>query len=350
MRYNQSFFHAAAAPAGAAGQKGHPMGWIQKSLLALLVLGLLGSLLAGCNPSDQGTPGEAPEVLSIVVTSFPAYDWVMEILGDRREEAEVTLLLDSGVDLHSYQPTASDLVQLSTCDLFLYVGGESEAWAEDALAEVTNEKRAVISLLEVLGEGVREEELVEGMESQEEEEGPEADEHVWLSLRNASLFCGEIADQLAQLDPAGAETYAANADAYQAQLADLDRQYQQVVDQAQGDTLLFGDRFPFRYLVEDYGLSYYAAFSGCSAESEASFETIAFLADKVDALDLPAVLTLEGDSHPIAETIVATAQKQGVQILSMDSMQTITTQDLEGGASYLDRMTQNLAVLTAALG
>ena len=276
-----------------------------------------------------------------------------EILGDKADHAEVTMLLDNGVDLHSYQPTADDIIKISDCDLFLYVGGESDGWVEDALKEATNKEMQVINLLDVLGEQVKEEEVVEGMEAEEEEseneDEPEYDEHVWLSLKNAETLCNAITDALEEIDPANKDAYATNAASYLEKLAALDGEYQTVVDNAARKTVLFGDRFPFRYLVDDYGLSYYAAFAGCSAETEASFETISFLAQKVDELKLPCVLTIEGAKHKIAETIVQNTAEKNQSILTLDSMQGTTLKDVEKGTTYLSVMENNLNVLKQAL-
>ena len=183
----------------------------------------------------------------------------------------------------------------------------------------------------------------------EHEHEEEIDEHVWLSLRNAGKLVQVIADSLAEIDAANAGTYLANSAAYLEKLAALDAEYQKAVDSASIKTLLFGDRFPFRYLVDDYGLNYYAAFSGCSAESEASFQTIVFLAQKVDELGLHAVMTLENSLSRIAETVVSTSQAKDAKILSMDSMQSTTSNDVEAGVTYLSVMESNLQILKDAL-
>lgn len=296
------------------------------------------------------------ETLEIVTTIFPEYDWVREVLGDNLDQAEVTMLLDDGVDLHSYQPTAEDILKISDCDLFIYVGGESDEWVEGALKEAVNKDMKVINLLVVLGDTVKEEEVVEGMEAEEEgeeegegEEEPEYDEHVWLSIKNAAIFSQVIADTLAEIDPENADTYQNNAAAYGEKLSALDNEYQAAVDAATQKTLLFGDRFPFRYLVDDYGLSYYAAFVGCSTETEASFETITFLAGKVDELALNAVLTIEKSDQKIAKTIIENTENKNGQILTLDSMQSTTLEDALGGTTYLSVMENNLTVLREAL-
>ena len=322
-----------------------------KKFTALLLTFVL--FLSLCPVS--GLAEEAGKI-RVVTTIFPIYDWVREVAGDTGN-TEITLLLDSGVDLHSFQPSAQDILKVATCDLFIYVGGESDEWAEDALAEAVNPDMVVISLVEALGENAKAEEIVEGMQAEEEEEEgeegeeeeEEIDEHVWLSLRNAQVFTSAIADALAQKDSANADSYRANAEAYGAKLAALDAAYAGAVDSAAHKTLLFGDRFPFRYLTDDYGLAYYAAFAGCSAETEASFETVIFLAKKTDELQLPAVLTIEGKDHRIAETIIGSTADKNRKLLTLNSMQGTTANDIAQGATYLKIMEDNLAVLKEAL-
>lgn len=471
---------------------------------------------------------ESADKLDIVCTTFPQYDWVINVLGDRAADANVTMLLDNGVDLHSYQPTAADITKISTCDLFIYVGGESDTWVNDVLAAAENPDLTVVSMLASVE--AKEEELVEGMQETEhehededfteedvkdrqlsdfagdwqsvypyladgsltdmiadkaadngqseeetyayyengyatdvdrivvdgeaitfytgdtsvsaqyeaagfaiqekddgslsvryqyqavgetngapmyvqlndhghesgaaehfhiyfgddsfdallstdkfltyfpsnmtdtqiveemsahgqhhEEEEVEYDEHVWLSLRFAQTITTTIADALSALDPDGEDVYQSNAAAYTAQLAALDERYQTMVDSAARKTILFADRFPFRYLADDYGLTYYAAFVGCSAETEASFETVAFLAGKVDELQLPVVLVIEGATHEIAETVVSESQAKDAHILVMNSLQSVTSDDVANSVTYLAAMEDNLAALTEAL-
>ena len=322
---------------------------MKKILALLLALWIPAAVLSGCVPQDDSA---ASNKLNIVTTIFPAYDWVREILGDETDRAEITMLLDSGVDLHSYQPTVDDIVKISDCDLFLYVGGESDGWVDDALKNAPNKERKVIRLLDVLGDSAKAEETVEGMQEEEHdhEEEAEYDEHIWLSLKNAQVLVTAISEALQETDPARKDAYAANAAAYVEKLSALDGEYRAAVDSGKYKTLLFGDRFPFRYLADDYGLDYYAAFPGCSAETEASFETVSFLAGKMDALGLPCVLTIEGTQHKIAETIVQNTAQKNQQILTMDSMQTVTANDAASGVSYLSIMEKNLSVLKKALG
>ena len=322
---------------------------MKKILALLLALWIPAAVLSGCAPQDDSA---ASNKLNIVTTIFPTYDWVREILGAETDRAEITMLLDSGVDLHSYQPTVDDIVKISDCDLFLYVGGESDGWVDDALKNAPNKERKVIRLLDVLGDSAKAEETAEGMQEEEHdhEEEAEYDEHIWLSLKNAQVLVAAISEALQESDPARKDTYAANAAAYVEKLSALDGEYRAAVDSGKYKTLLFGDRFPFRYLADDYGLDYYAAFPGCSAETEASFETVSFLAGKMDALGLPCVLTIEGTQHKIAETIVQNTAQKNQQILTMDSMQAVTANDAASGVSYLSIMEKNLSVLKKALG
>ena len=321
-----------------------------------------------CFPDPAGTAAlagtdDTKDSVKIVATVFPIYDMAREIIGDTTGDsgdstvsAELTLLLSNGVDLHSYQPTVDDILTISNCDIFLYVGGESDAWVSDALSQAMNENMQVISMMDVLKDSVREEELVEGMEAGDEdddggdgEEDPEYDEHVWLSLRNAGAIVDALAEAFCEADPDGAELYQANAEAFRKELSELDGEYETVVEAGERDTLLFADRFPFRYLADDYGLNYYAAFSGCSAETEASFETIIFLAGKVDELGLPVILTIDGSDQSIAETVRNSTKTKDQEILVLDSMQSITKDDMGSGTTYLSVMEENLGVLKEAL-
>lgn len=301
-------------------------------------------VLSGCSAGTDTNDGK----LSVVVTIFAAYDWADEIIGDT--DADITMLLDDGVDMHSYQPTAQDIVKISECDVFIYVGGESDAWVEDALSNAVNEDMQAVNLMEALGDAVKEEEIIEGMQEEEEsEEETEYDEHVWLSLKNAEVLCGSIADALQAADPDNAETYTENLSDYLLQLDEMDEAYQAAVDQASVSTILFGDRFPFRYLTDDYGLTYYAAFPGCSAESEASFETITYLANKIDELGLKSILTIEGSDQSIAETIRDNTASKDQSVLTLNSMQSVTSDDISSGITYLSVMEENLEVLKTAL-
>ena len=307
---------------------------------------------AGCGASNTNT---GTGKIKIVTTIFPIYNWVKEIVGDN-DNVELTMLLDKGVDLHSFQPTADDIVKISACDMFIYVGGESDEWVEDALKEATNKNQVSVNLLNTLGSSVKEEEVKEGMEAEHEEEGeheheeePEYDEHVWLSVKNAKVLCEKISAELCKLDATNKEAYQSNTTKYTAKLDSLDKEYEAAVKNAGVKTVLFGDRFPFRYLVDDYGLDYYAAFVGCSAESEASFETIVFLAKKVDELGLKAICQIESSDGKIAKTIRDNTKSKNQEILTLDSLQSTTGEQAKSGKTYLSAMQSNLEVLKNAL-
>ncbi len=335
---------------------------MKKQLGIFTAMTALTATLYGCGADTAAAAGAeqntetAQDRLQIVTTIYPEYDWVMNVLGDQAANADVKMLLDNGVDLHSYQPSAQDIVTISDCDVFVYVGGESDNWVKDTLAEVQNTDMVVIDLMEAIGDNVKEEEIIEGMEAEEEEEeeggeeeGPEYDEHVWLSLKNAQVLCGTIADGLALADPANADAYHANADAYKAELSALDAEYQGVVDAASNKTLLFADRFPFRYMIEDYDLDYYAAFVGCSSETEASFETVMFLAGKTDELGLKNLLIIEGSDGKLADTVKNATETKDQQILTLNSLQSVSSTAAKDGISYLSVMRDNLEVLKQAL-
>ena len=318
-------------------------------LIVSILLALTTSAFAAKNADKNSSK------LKIVATIFPQYDWTREILGDKATNAELTLLVGNGVDLHSYQPSIQDIAKISTADIFIYVGGESDGWVKDALKNAKNKNMKVINLMEVLGDKVKEEEIIEGMQAEEEEEAEEKeeeleyDEHVWLSVRNAKLLCGEICKALCEKDAKNAAASKANYTAYAAKLDKLDSDFAAAVKNGKTNTLLFGDRFPFRYFVDDYDLKYYAAFVGCSAETEASFETIVFLAGKVDELKLNNVCQIESGNGKIARTIIQSSKNKNAKVLTFDSLQSTTSKDVKKGATYLSLMQKNLEVLKEAL-
>ncbi len=321
------------------------------AITTAIILGVSTVLMTGCgstNTDTNQTVTNDTDSLKIVCTIFPAYDWVTQLLGDNAENANITYLLDDGVDMHSYQPTADDMIKISESDLFIYVGGESDEWVDDAIKEAVNSDIQILNMMEVLGDSVKEEEIVEGMESEghehEEntEEETEYDEHVWLSLTNAQTICTEIEKKLEAIDPKNAELYSSNLAEYNTELESLNNEFATLFESWQEKSILFGDRFPFRYFTDDYNLEYYAAFAGCSAETEASFETIIFLADKVDELSLNTVFTIENSDGKIAQTIIDNTANKNAQIKVLNSMQSITAKE---GVTYLSIMKDNLETL-----
>lgn len=312
-------------------------------------------ILTGCGVETSSEVSN--DRLKIVCTIFPQYDWTKEILGELAEDAELTLLLKNGADLHSYQPTVWDMVKISEADLFFYVGGTSDFWVEDALANVKNPDQKAVDLLEIVEEYLLEEEHhhehahdADTCELHDHSEEAEYDEHIWLSLKNTMAACEAMAETLCAADEENRTVYEKNAANYLAKLAALDRAYHEAVDEAETPVLLFGDRFPFRYLTDDYGLTYYAAFEGCSAETEASFETITSLANTVDELRLPVVLAIDGSDQKIAKTIAGNTSTRDQKVLVLDSMQSVSSEEIENGTSYFAIMEKNLGVLREALG
>lgn len=332
--------------------------------------------MAGCGklPSSFVTSDK----IKVVCTTFPQYDWVRQILGENGDEFEIKLLTDNGVDMHSYQPSTADIAAVASCDVLVYTGGTSENWVTSALKEAVNPDMTVVNLMDYLGDSVKEEELAEGMQgdshghthshAQEDDDHDEAhdgshdhgeehhhedeieyDEHIWLSVKNAEKIVEELTNVLAGKDTKHAQAIRENASAYQSRLNELDTQYAQAVQSAKHDTVLFGDRFPFRYLVDDYGINYYAAFAGCSSETSASFKTVVFLSGKIDELGLSKVLVIENSGEQVAKTVIENTKNKNAGILTLDSMQSVTKKQIADGYTYLSAMQKNLDVLKAAL-
>ena len=342
---------------------------------AMFVLAAALTFVACSAESNEKAP--AQKKVSIVATIYPQYDWLKNVLGDRLDAVNLKLLIKNGTDLHSYKPSAQDIAAIASADMVVYVGGESDEWIEKALSATPKAGRVQVNLMKALGDRVKEEEVVEGMQAEEEHhhehgeeaeeqehehhehaeehehehaEAPENDEHIWLSLKNAELLVMNLADALSKVDTAHATEYHMNAALYIAKISALDAQYHAATDSASLKTILFGDRFPFRYLVDDYGIKYFAAFVGCSAESEASFETVAFLAGKMDSLALPAIFTIDGSNGKIARAILDASKKsKDTPVLSLNSMQSVTDAQMQSGIDYLSIMQSNLEVLKKAI-
>ena len=313
---------------------------MKRFLSLILALGMLFSL-AACSGAARRAR------VQIVTTSFPIYDWTRCVAKDV-DGVEITWLMDSGVDPHSFQPTTKDLVFVSDCDVFVYVGGESEAWADDAVASMKNENARVVKLLDGLQEAALAEEDVPGAEPEAEEEEGALDEHIWMSLRAASLCVDLICDALCEADSANDDLNRRNAEDYKAQLSALDDAYSEAVASSELNTILVADRFPFRYLAEDYHLNYFAAFAGCSAETEASFQTVLGLSQKADELGLPVILITENSTGDIADAVSEGSQSEPA-IRTLDSLQSVTAEIAADGVTYLSVMESNLEVLKEAL-
>lgn len=356
----------------------------------IIIIVLCSFLLVGCTQSNQPV-NEEKSVYKIVVTSFPQYDWVKELIKGKEDLYKIEILMDNGVDLHNYQPTVKDITLVATSDVFIYVGGESDHWVDDALAQVTNEKQVVMNMMTALGTELMEEAYVEGMQQDhshehgaeehnedDHEDGHEAkeeheehstegeheaeehhdevsegtvhmDEHVWLSLRNAKVLCKEITTILSSIDPDNQKIYENNFVEYETKLIALDEAYANMIKESRHNTVVFGDRFPFLYLLDDYKLDYYAAFSGCSAETEASFETIIFLANKIDELGVRSLCIIEGSENNIGESIINNTSSKEIDIVSFNSLQSVTKASINEGITYLSAMEHNLTALREVL-
>lgn len=310
------------------------------SVLALFII------LSGCAIQSEDESGK----INVICTVFAPYDWTRELVKGAEEDFSLTLLSDNGADIHNYQPSADDIIKISTADIVIYIGGESDSWVGDALENADTSVRAV-NMLDIVGSGTKTEEYTDGMEDgHDHASSSEYDEHVWLSLKNAGLITESIAQALSEVMPEKQDLFYENEERYQNELSLLDGEYKSAVENAAFDTLIFTDRFPFRYLVDDYGINYYAAFPGCSAESEASFETVAFLAQKLDELKLPAVIIIDGGNESLAETVIENTADKDQKILSLDSLQSVTQSDIDGGKTYLSAMRDNLSQIKQAFG
>lgn len=340
------------------------------AVLCTLVLCI--SMLSGCGDLSQNFINS--DKIKIVCTIFPQYDWIRQIIGEKSENFEIKLLTERGVDMHSYQPSVADIAAVASCDVLIYTGGESDKWLDDALKEAVNENMTVINIMEVLDGYVKEEEIIEGMQGsrhshehayeeheehsencaeehdhEHEDEEVEYDEHVWLSVKNAKVIVEEIEAVLEEKDVSNASVYHHNGQQYMRALDELDEQYRQMVHTAKHNTVLFADRFPFRYLIDDYDLNYYAAFAGCSSETGASFETVVYLSGKVDELGLDSVLVIENSGEQVAHTVIGNTKNKNAKILTLDSMQSVTAKEINEGCTYIGIMQNNLEILSMAL-
>ena len=315
---------------------------MKKTVSLIMIIAML-LLLCACTNTENKKDG-----ISIVCTAFPQYDYIKNIIGS---DDGLTLLLDDGADLHSYEPTAQDIIKIGSADLFVCVGGASDVWVEGAIHSANNPELQTIALMDIVD--TYEQEYVAGMQHESGEhihahngDHSEEDEHIWLSIRNAAEITDYLCGIISKIDPDNSSLYRVNADKYIAELNALDAEYTAIAENSARKIILLADRFPFRYLVEDYGITYFAAFAGCSSESEASFDTMAFLIDKTNELQLPYILTIEGSDGSIAKMI---CEETDAESLTLDSCQSVSSADIEQGASYLGIMKSNLEILREAL-
>ena len=305
-----------------------------KKLKAILISCLCLLMMTGCTTNKIDN-----QKIKIVCTTYVQYDWLQQIIGKENSTFDLSLIIKNGVDLHNYQPTVQDIVQISSADLFVCIGGESESWVNDAIKEAKNKDVKMISLMDVLKDHLKEEEHLEGIEEHdhEAEDETEYDEHLWLSLKNAHQAIEFLSNEIQ------------NTENYLKEIDDLQQQYQRTVDASKTKTLVFADRFPFRYLMNDYSLNYYAAFPGCSAEIEASFSTVTFLASKIDELNLSYVIVVDLSDKKMAKTIINCTKNKDQKIVTLDSLQAVKQEQIDKGYSYLKAMKHNLKVLKKCL-
>lgn len=354
-----------------------------KKIISLFLTAVLVLALAGCSGNSNGSSNlstinensssqnssniskDNTGKISVVVSIFPAYDFSREIAGDK---AELTLLLPPGSESHSYEPTPQDIITIQNCDVFIYVGGESDVWVDKILESMDTSNMKILKMMDMVD--VVEEEIVEGMEGDEHdhgtsdedhnheedqdvhssdvdhEEDAEYDEHVWTSVRNSQLIVQSISDTFCDIDSENKELYKSNTAAYIEELNELDKEFEEVVSKSKYNTIVFGDRFPLRYFADDYGLTYYAAFPGCSSETEASASTVAFLIDTIEELGLPVVFHIEFSNERMADAI---SESTGAKSLLFHSCHNVSKDDIEAGVGYIDLMKQNVINLEEAL-
>lgn len=312
-------------------------------------LAIILCFVSGCtNKNSANKEIVEDNKLNIITTNFPPYDFVRQIGQDK---VNVKMLLKPGEESHSYEPTPKDIKDIQNSDLFIYIGGENESWVNDILNSMGDNKPDTLKLLETVP--TVEEEIVEGMEhthEQEEHDHTEdkhtIDEHIWTSPKNAIIIVEEITKILNSKNSENTNFYDENANNYIKELNNLDLKFKEVVENGKRNTILFGDRFPFRYFADEYGLNYYAAFSGCSTETEASPKTVGFLIDKVKEENLPIVFTIEFSNGKIANSI---SEATGAKKVLLNSGHNITKEQFESGVTYLSLMKENVEILKEAL-
>lgn len=313
-----------------------------KRLILIILIILLIFKLSGCGYIKNMNP----EGLNIITTIFPPYDFVREIAGNN---VNITLLLPPGSESHSYEPTPQDIIKIKKCDLFIYNGGKSDNWVNTILDSFEYDINVLLMIDTV---DIVEEEIIEGMETEDvnvsdDNKETEYDEHIWTSPVNSIKIVSAICDALIKIDTENSDIYTKNTAAYIKKLEKLDSEFRSVANNSPNKTLIFGDRFPFRYFSDEYGFKYYAAFPGCSNETEPSASTLTFLIDKVKDENISTVFYIEFSNHLIADSI---AEATGANTALFHSCHTVSREDILNGTSYLSLMEQNLITLKEALG
>ena len=306
---------------------------MKKTNILLIILSIF--LITGCKLKTNN------DKKLIIATNFPSYDAARAIIGDS-DTIELKMLLKPGSDIHDFEPTPKDIKNIIDSSLFIYVGGESDEWIDDVLGDVNKDKTKLVKLMDLVD--LKEEEIVDGMESDEEEE--EYDEHIWTSPLNEIIIINYLKDEIIKIDPDNKDIYEKNASDYINQLKDIDNEFKDIVKNGKRKTIIFGDRFPLRYFVDLYDLDYYAAFPGCSEQTEASAKTISFLINKVKSENIPVVFKIELSNGKIADTI---ANETNAKVLEFHTAHNISLKDFNNGITYVDIMKKNIKALKEAL-
>lgn len=315
-----------------------------KKILALLFAAAL--LVLGLSSCTAGTTTQKSDKLSVVATIFPPFDFARQV---GKEKVDVSILLPPGGESHTYEPTPDDIIKIQNADIFIFTGGENDTWIDEILKNVDTSKMKILRMMDCV-ETV-DEETVEGMqgghsESDHQDGDHEPDEHVWTSPKNAMLIARAIETAMAEKDIKNADFYNSNFIEYEKALSELDSGFKTAVESGKRDTVIFGDRFPFRYFADEYGLKYFASFPGCSGESEPSAKTVAFLIEKIKAEKIPIVFHIEFSNHKSADTI---AEATGTKILQFHSCHNVTKEEMDNGETYISLMEKNLEALKIAL-
>jgi len=308
--------------------------------VAIAVLSMTALYACGKKSNNIEVPSDK---INVVATIFPEYDFLRQIGGDH---INLTMLLTPGAESHSFEPTPQDIKEVANSDMFVYVGGDSDAWVDSILESIDTKNTDIVTLMDCVS--LVEEETVEGMTPEKEEDGGdvEYDEHVWTSPKNTMLIVQKLCDNLCQIDPDNSDDYKQNTKDYIEKLTELDNEFQNVVDNAKRKEIIVGDRFPFRYFVDEYGLTYYAAFPGCSTDTEASAATIAFLDDKIKKDSIPVVFHIELSNEKICDAI---CEATGAKSELLNAVHNVSKSDFDAGITYLDLMEHNVEVLKEAL-
>jgi zinc transport system substrate-binding protein len=314
---------------------------LKKTILILITAAAILCGVSGCKQKKDAAGGDGK--INVTVTNFPPFDFVRQIAGDK---VNLNLLLPPGAESHSFEPSPRDIITVQDSDIFIYTGGESDAWVDRILESMNTDKIKILAMIETVD--AVEEEIVEGMEKEDEEEGEKTayDEHVWTSPRNAMLIVNAIAELLCEADPANAVFFQENSIAYIGKLAELDIAFREVTTNAKRNVIIFADRFPFRYFADAYELTYFAAFPGCSTETEPSAATVAFLIDKIKAEKIPVVFHIELSNERMADAISA---ETGAKKLLLHAAHNVSKRDFDAGLGYLDFMRKNVENLREAL-